>query len=89
MVELPGLQILSVLYLKNMLDIPNDGDLADTDGEWTFIDNMDGTGRITHQRADNSRYYWEYDSGTQEDDDADTAQIGSLGPRVKVGEEAA
>jgi hypothetical protein len=48
---------------------------------------MDGTGRITHQRADNSRYYWEYDSGTQEDDDADTAQIGSLGPRVKVVEE--
>ncbi len=47
----------------------------------------DGTGRITHQRADNSRYYWEYDSGTQEDDDADTAQIGSLGPRVKVVEE--
>ena len=29
----------------------NDGDLANTDGEWTFIDNMDGTGRITHQRA--------------------------------------
>ena len=67
----------------------NDGDLADTDGEWTFIDNMDGTGRITHQRADNSRYYWEYDSGTQEDDDADTAQIGSLGPRQEVDGEPA
>ena len=67
----------------------NDGDLANTDGEWTFIDNLDGTGRITHQRADNSRYYWEYDSGIQEDDDADTAQIGSLGPRQKVGEEPA
>ena len=63
----------------------NDGDLADTDGEWTFIDYGDGTGQITHQRADNSRYTWDYDSGTQEDDDADTAQIGSLGPRVKVG----
>ena len=34
--------------------------------------------RITHQRADNSRYTWDYDSGTQEDDDADTAQIGTL-----------
>jgi hypothetical protein len=67
----------------------NDGDLANADGEWTFIDNLDGTGRITHQRADNSRYYWEYDSGIQEDDDADTAQIGSLGPRQKVGEEPA
>ena len=35
----------------------NDGDLANTDGEWTFINNMDGSGQITHQRADNSRYY--------------------------------
>ena len=67
----------------------DDGDLANEDGEWTCIDNGDGTGQITHQRADNSRYTWDYDSGTQEDDDADTAQIGSLGPRVKVGEEAA
>ena len=63
----------------------NDGDLANTDGEWTFINNMDGSGQITHQRADNSRYYWEYDSGTQDGDDA---VIGSLGPRQKVmGEE--
>ena len=62
-----------------------DGDLANEDGEWTFIDYGDGTGQITHQRADNSRYTWDYDSGIQEDDDADTAQIGSLGPRVKVG----
>ncbi len=28
-----------------------DGTLADEDGEWTFIDNGDGTGQITHQRA--------------------------------------
>ena len=73
----------------DLVGYTKDGDLADTDGEWTFIDNEDGTGTITHQRADNSRYTWDYDSGTQEDDDADTAQIGSLGPRVKVGEEAA
>ena len=61
----------------------NDGDLADTDGEWTFIDNMDGTGQITHQRADNSRYTWDYNSGTQEDDDADTAQIGLSDQELK------
>ena len=62
----------------------NDGDLADTDGEWTFIDNMDGSGRITHQRADNSRYTWDYNSGTQDGDDA---VIGSLGNRTPAGAE--
>ena len=68
-----------------------DGDMADTDGEWTFIDNMDGTGQITHQRADNSRYTWDYNSGIQEDDmestdygDGDNTAIGTLGDRVKV-----
>ena len=70
----------------------NDGDMADTDGEWTFIDNADGTGRITHQRADNSRFYWEYNSGIQEDDmesadygDGDLTAIGTLGDRTPVG----
>ena len=53
---------------------PLDG-VADSDGEWTF----DFTGsRITHQRADNSRYYWEYDKGVQTGDEA---AIGSLGNR--------
>ncbi len=73
----------------------NDGDLADTDGEWTFIDNGDGTGQITHQRADNSRYTWDYNSGIQEEDmesfdygEGDNTAIGTLGPRVKVGEAA-
>ena len=63
-----------------------DGDLADTDGEWTFIDNGDGTGQITHQRADNSRYTWDYNSGIQEEDEdsGDNTAIGTLGPRVKV-----
>ena len=46
-----------------------DGDLANEDGEWTFIDNGDGTGQITHQRADNSRYTWDYNSGIQETDE--------------------
>ncbi len=61
-----------------------DGDLADTDGEWTFIDNEDGTGLITHQRADNSRYTWTYNSGIQENDQegGDNTAIGNLGPRV-------
>ena len=63
----------------------DDNDLADTDGEWTFIDNGDGTGTITHQRADNSRYTWAYNSGVQEDDtqSGDDTAIGTLGPRVK------
>ena len=49
--------------------------VADTDGEWTFDYS---TSRITHQRADNSRYYWAYDKGEQ---DGDNAGIGSLGNR--------
>ena len=49
--------------------------VADSDGEWTFdFDNS----RITHQRADNSRYYWDYDEGEQ---NGDNAGIGSLGDR--------
>ena len=69
----------------------DDNDLADTDGEWTFIDNGDGTGTITHQRADNSRYTWAYNSGVQEDDTAsgDDTAIGTLGPRVKYNATAA
>ena len=53
---------------------PLDG-VADSDGEWTFDYN---NSRITHQRADNSRYYWAYDKGTQ---DGDNAGVGSLGNR--------
>ena len=43
---------------------PLDG-VADSDGEWTFDYS---NSRITHQRADNSRYYWAYDKGTQDGD---------------------
>ena len=69
----------------DLVGYTEDGDLADTDGEWTFIDNGDGTGTITHQRADNSRYTWAYNSGVQEDDtqSGDDTAIGTLGPRVK------
>ena len=56
---------------------PLDG-VADSDGEWTFDY---GNSRITHQRADNSRYYWAYDKGTQ---DGDNAVIGSLGNRQEL-----
>ena len=49
--------------------------MASEDGQWTF----DSTASfITHQRNDNSRFYWEYDRGTQYGDDAG---IGSLGSR--------
>ena len=49
--------------------------VADEDGEWTFDY---GNSRITHQRADNSRYYWEYNKGVQT---GDNAEVGSLGNR--------
>ena len=52
--------------------------LADVDGEWTFYSDADGT-FITHQRADNSRYVWSYNAGTQDGDDA---VIGVLGERM-------
>ena len=56
----------------------DDGDMADTDGEWTFISFDEQNGQITHQRADNSRYYWEYYAGSQ---DGDNAGVGALGQR--------
>jgi prepilin-type N-terminal cleavage/methylation domain-containing protein len=59
----------------------DDGAQANVDGEWTFIPNGTG-GTITHQRADNSRYQWEYDKGIQ--DGVDDAKIGSLGPRTAI-----
>ena len=52
--------------------------LADVDGEWTFYSDADGT-FITHQRADNSRYVWSYNAGTQDGDDA---AVGVLGERI-------
>ena len=49
---------------------------ANEDGEWTF-----SSGRITHQRADNSRFEWAYNPGTQNGDDA---KIGTLGKRTAI-----
>ena len=54
----------------------NDQDNANVDGEWTFNTT---TSQLTHQRADNSRYTWDYDEGTQVGDDA---AVGALGERV-------
>ena len=50
---------------------------ADEDGEWTFSND-----RITHQRADNSRFEWSYDPGTQ--GGGDDAKIGTLGQRTEI-----
>ena len=59
-----------------------DSDLADTDGEWTFDSNG---GQITHQRADNSRFTWNYDYGIGMDEGMDDeAEIGWLDERVQV-----
>ena len=49
---------------------------ADVDGEWTFSND-----RITHQRADNSRFEWAYNPGTQ---GGDNAEIGTLGQRTEI-----
>ena len=57
----------------------NDQDNANVDGEWTY-NTSDST--ITHQRADNSRYTWDYNAGTQ--GGGDDAAIGTLGPRTVV-----
>ena len=58
---------------------------ADVDGEWTFVTEGNG-GRITHQRADNSRYQWSYDKGIQ--NGTDSAKVGMLGLRTLIGQEA-
>ena len=55
-----------------------DQDNANVDGEWTFNTT---TSQLTHQRADNSRYTWDYDEGTQV---GDAAAVGALGERVLV-----
>ena len=60
----------------------NDVDNANIDGEWTY-NTSDST--ITHQRADNSRYTWDYNAGTQ--GGGDDAAIGTLGERTLVVQE--
>ena len=64
---------------------------ADADNEWTFVVETweIGTGRITHQRADNTRWEWSYSSGsnTGEDDDStgtvyERSELGTRGTVV-------
>ena len=46
-------------------------DVVDEDGEWGFSDQENGTGRIVHQRNDNTKYRWTY-----------TYSTGDIGDRV-------
>ena len=67
-----------------------DNELADTDGEWTFMGYDVSMGHITHQRADNSRFTWDYDYGIGMDEGMDDeAEIGFLGERMTLEESGA
>ena len=75
--ELNGLRIHLMPLAEKPVGYSTDDSDADVDGEWTF-----SGGRITHQRADNSRYEWSYDPGTQ--GGGDDAAIGTLGQRTAL-----
>ena len=64
-----------------------DGTNCDEDNEWTFVveASTNGTGRITHQRADNERFQWTYDSGINTGTDDDVT--GTLYARSELGTE--
>ena len=63
---------------------------ADADNEWTFVVETweNGTGRITHQRADNTRWEWSYNSGSNTGEDNDSTgtvyERSALGTRGTV-----
>ena len=69
----------------------DDGDNCDTDNEWTFVnfytadDNAEVSGRITHQRADNTRWQWTYIAGINHGTDNDVT--GTLFQRTELGTE--
>lgn len=46
------------------------GGLDMQDGSWMYVSSGDFH-TITHQRRDNSLWYWEYDTSDQSDDDSD------------------
>ena len=53
-----------------------DGTPCDVDNEWTYVvDASDGTytGYISHQRADNTRFQWNYNKGTNTGTDNDVS----------------
>ena len=69
-----------------------DGDDADTDNEWTFVNFYSGdensggiSGRITHQRADNTRWQWTYNAGINHGTDGDVT--GTVYKRTALGTE--
>jgi hypothetical protein len=69
-----------------------DGDDADTDNEWTFVNFYTGdensggiSGRITHQRADNTRWQWTYNAGINHGTDGDVT--GTVYKRTALGTE--
>ena len=59
-----------------------DNSLADEDGEWTFFADGNVT-KISHQRADNTRFQWNYDKGTNTGTDNDVS--GTLWKRTDLG----
>ena len=59
-----------------------DNQNANVDGEWTFVTEGNG-GRITHQRADNTRWQWTYNAGINHGTDGDVT--GSLFKRTELG----
>ena len=68
----------------------DDGVNADTDNEWTFVNWYSGdenaggvSGRITHQRADNTRWQWSYNAGVNHGTDGDVT--GTLYVRTELG----
>ena len=69
----------------------DDGNNCDTDNEWTFVnfytadDNAEVSGRITHQRADNTRWQWTYNAGINHGTDNDVT--GTLFQRTELGTE--
>ena len=66
-----------------------DGDNCDTDNEWTFVnfypadETAEVSGRITHQRADNTRWQWTYNAGINHGTDNDVT--GTLFQRTELG----
>jgi hypothetical protein len=70
----------------------DDGEDSNTDNEWTFVNFYSGdensggiSGRITHQRADNTRWQWTYNAGINHGTDKDVT--GTLYVRTELGAE--
>ena len=66
--------------------------VAEIDDQWTFVrgefsyQGEDYSAKITHQRADNSRFQWYYSRGISEDMSSDYAGEGTLSIRNDIGQ---